>query len=170
MDILRIFDRLSRFPGALDALVSGIDIADARWKPEPDKWSILEIVCHLADEEVEDFRQRLRMTLENPAAEWPKIDPPKAAVDRRYNEQDLEASLSRFARERESSLAWLRGLADPDWETSYRHPKIGRIPAGLLLSSWVAHDQLHLRQIARRLYDLSTRDAAPYPNDYAGEW
>lgn len=145
-------------------------VADARWKPEPDKWSILEIICHLGDEEVEDFRQRLRMTLENPAMEWPKIDPPKFAVDRRYNEQDLEASIARFAREREVSLNWLRGLVNPDWDQSYSHPKIGPVPAGLLFSSWVAHDQLHLRQIARRLYELSTRDAAPYPNDYAGQW
>lgn len=161
---------MSRFPSALNALLIGLDIDDARWKPDLEKWSIQEIVCHLADEEVEDFRQRLQLTLESPGTPWPQIDPPQFAVDRKYNEQDLESALERFANERQTSLQWLRSLTGANWNTVYAHPRVGPVPAGLLLSSWVAHDQLHLRQIARRLYDLSTRDAAPFSNDYAGEW
>ena len=29
------------------------------WRPKPEKWCLLEIVCHLLDEEKDDFRARV---------------------------------------------------------------------------------------------------------------
>ena len=170
MDLDRITQRMGRFPRVLETLLDGMDESDGRWKPAPEHWSVVEIVCHLADEEVEDFRQRLRLTIESPETEWPTIDPQQAVIDRRYNQQSLADSLHRFSRERETSLDWLRSLENVDWSCGHNHPRVGLVPAGSLLASWVAHDQLHMRQIARRLYDLSARDASPFPNDYAGDW
>ena len=56
-------------------LVSGLSLEQARWKPSLDKWSILEVVNHLYDEEREDFRQRLSLVLADPMQPWPPIDP-----------------------------------------------------------------------------------------------
>ena len=39
-----------------------------------------------------------------------------------------------------------------------------------LLTSWAAHDALHLRQIAKRLFQLAERDGGEYNSRYAGEW
>ncbi|MGA1223894.1 MAG: hypothetical protein ACO31E_04915, partial [Phycisphaerales bacterium] len=61
-------DRLARFPAALQALASTASAADARWKPAPEHWSILEACCHLLDEEREDFRVRIESTLADPTA------------------------------------------------------------------------------------------------------
>lgn len=170
MDAAALIARLEVTPAALRALLGPIDPADARWKPPSGAWSILEVVCHLVDEEVEDFRRRLDLTLRDPARPWPQIDPEGAARQRRYNEQDLAERLHRFAAERERSLAWLRALDDPDWDRGHEHPRAGRLRAGDLLVSWVAHDQLHLRQIARRLYELTLRDGGVYSAEYAGGW
>jgi hypothetical protein len=160
--------RLEHFGRLLPELVAGISDEDARWKPESGNWSILEIVCHLADEEVEDFRQRTRMTLEEPGATWPAIQPEQAARERNYNTRNLADETRRFVEERRASIQWLRGLDQPDWDTAYNHPKVGPVTAGQLFVSWVTHDQLHIRQIGKRLYELCTRDGQPYPNDYAG--
>ena len=165
-----LIERMESFGAALPAIVGRLSTADARWKPTPKYWSILEIVNHLADEEVEDFRTRLDLTLHHPQTPWPPIDPPKAAVDRRYNERELAESVSRFANERKESVRWLRMLFPPDWTTTYAHPKLGAISAGELLASWAAHDALHLRQISRRLYDLVARDSGAFSSRYAGEW
>ncbi len=166
-----LIDRLERFAEALPGVAACVNDADARWKLPSGNWSILEIVRHLIDEEREDFRARLRLTLEG-APEWPKIDPVAWAGSRRYNEQDLGASIGEFVRERTASIAWLRGLGEPgpiDWNKAYRHPS-GDMTAGALLGSWAAHDALHLRQIAKRLHELAARDGEPHPTGYAGEW
>lgn len=170
MNPIPLITRLERFSRVLPPLVENLPDEDARFKPPSGAWSILEIVCHLGDEEVEDFRARLRMTLETPGKEWPKIDPEGAARVRKYNEQDLAKALDRFVRERSASIEWLRSLRNPDWNLAYVHPKFGPQTAGMLLASWPAHDALHLRQIAKRLYELAARDGAPHTVGYAGEW
>ena len=170
MQTARLIEQLERFGRTLPVLVEGLSMHDARWKPADGAWSILEIVCHLADEEVEDFRTRLKLTLENPQQDWPPIDPEGVAVARKYNEQDLDQVTQRFVHEREESLRWLRSLGTIDGTIEHRHPRFGAISAGQLLASWAAHDALHLRQIAKRLHQLAAVHGAPFSTDYAGEW
>lgn len=171
MNAESIIRRLESFAGALPAAVAGITSDQARRKPPSGAWSILEIVSHLADEEEHDFGARLRFVLERRDPPWPPIDPEGWARERRYNEGDLAASVARFVRLRRASLAWLSELPpETDWSLAYEHPKFGPIRAGDLLSSWAAHDALHLRQIAKRLYELAGADGAGFQTDYAGPW
>lgn len=165
-----IIDRLMHFPAAVRALSAAASPADARWKPAPEHWSILEICCHLLDEEREDFRPRLESTLRDPGAAWPSLALDGVAEKRGYNQRDLAPVVAEFAAERARSVAWLRSLPSPDWATAYIHPKIGPIRAGDLLASWAAHDALHLRQIAKRLHGLAGRDGDGFSTRYAGEW
>ncbi len=170
MDATKLINSLESFGIALPGILTGVPEDDARWKPPSGAWSILEIVRHLGDEEVDDFRARLKSTLENPEEPWPAIDPEAWAVERRYNEADFTEAVKRFSCERTASIQWLRGLESPDWSLAYQHPKVGPVPAGQLLASWRAHDCLHLRQIAKRMHELARRHGEPYPIDYAGEW
>jgi hypothetical protein len=170
MNAHRLIESLQRFPSVLRAQVDGLADEDARWKPADGAWSILEILMHLADEEVEDFRTRVKMTLGDPDQPWPGIDPEGWAIERRYNEGELSEALHRFITERQKSVAWLTGLEDPDWSRAYRHPRLGPIRAGDVFVSWAAHDALHLRQIAKRLYQMTRRDGQPFTTDYAGPW
>ncbi len=165
----QLIDRLERFPAALSAIVSELPETDVRWRPPGGGWSILEIVTHVADEETEDFRRRLELTLRDPEESWPPVDPEGAAVERRYNDGDLAETVSRFTGDRRQSVQWLRSLADPAWANTH-HFKLGDITAGDLLASWTAHDALHLRQIAKRLFQLTERDAGACSTGYAGSW
>jgi len=163
--------RLAAFPSVLNACAGAVSATDARWKPAPEHWSILEVCCHLLDEEREDFSVRIASTLRDPAATWPRLDLEGIAEKRRYNEQDLAATLDSFAARRRENIAWLDSIiASADFTKAYEHPKFGPLHAGMLLASWAAHDALHLRQIARRLHGLAARDAGPYSVQYAGEW
>lgn len=167
----RLIARMESFPSAIGLLLEHVNAPDARWKPPSGAWSILEIVCHLGSEEVEDFRARLESTLRDPAAAWPGIDPEGWAIERKFNERDLAESLAQFTTARAESITWLREVApDVDWSKTFEHPKIGRISAGDLLASWAAHDALHLRQIAKRLFELTQRDADGFSTEYAGQW
>lgn len=59
MDLNYFIARFSNNRGVFESLLRVVRLEQARWKPTPDKWSMLEVVNHLYDEEREDFRQRL---------------------------------------------------------------------------------------------------------------
>jgi len=169
-NVARLIDALERGARAWHALLEGLPRDLAERRPTPREWSVLEIACHLVDEEREDFRARLRGTLEDPQADWTPIDPEGWVAERGYAQRELADVLASFLTERAASVAWLRSLDEPDWERSHAHPTLGPLRAGDLLASWVAHDALHLRQLARRLYQAVERDSAPYSPAYAGPW
>lgn len=170
MNFEHLVNSLERFGHMLPEVVCGVSDEDARWKPADGAWSILEVVCHLADEEEFDFGLRTRLTLTNPAQPWPPIDPEGWAVERDYNAKNLGDVVRRFTELRRQSVRWLRELKDPNWKQAYQHPQFGPFPAGDLLAAWTAHDCLHLRQIAKRMYQLVQRDAGEHSVRYAGEW
>ena len=149
------------------SLYAGISGDEVRWKPAPEKWSLLEILNHLCDEEREDFRKRLTLVLENPEQDWPPIDPEGWARDRDYQSRDLEKSLADFKKERTKSLEWLRSLTSPAWSNERKHPKFGGMKAGDLLASWVAHDLVHIRQIANTRLAFVSEAVNPFSTRYA---
>jgi hypothetical protein len=149
-------------------MASCFSLDEARRRPHPHSWSVLEVVCHLYDEEREDFRQRLDIILHQPDQAWPPIDPQGWVSSRRYNERDLEEMLEKFMEERKHSLEWLRGLS-PDWEASYQ-ASFGRIKAGDMFAAWVAHDGLHSRQLVELGRARLEQLVKPYDLQYAGDW
>lgn len=164
-----LFTQLDQHAHAIESLTGGISPEHARWKPNADSWSILEVINHLYDEERRDFRVRLDIILHRPAEPFPHIDPPRWVIDEKYNERDLETSLQNFLGERANSLRWLSNLKAPNWEASITN-EFGTVTAGEMFSAWVAHDVLHLRQLVEVHYALVKINAAPFVLEYAGEW
>lgn len=150
-------------------LVMGVSEEQARWKPDENSWSMLEVINHLYDEERSDFRVRLNHILHMPDQEPPAIDPQGWVTERAYNERELAPSLTLFLQERENSLTWLRELEAPDWEATYTAPW-GTVRAGDMFAAWVAHDLLHIRQLVELQYVWTKQQLEPYSMDYAGEW
>ncbi|MCB9184115.1 MAG: DinB family protein [Flavobacteriales bacterium] len=169
MDHAHLIHQLDRHAAVFEALFHGLTAAEARWKPAPEKWGLLEVVCHLRDEEREDFRARVNHILSTPEAPMPAINPVEWVTSRRYAEQDLSAVLKDFLAERRASVAWLRGLNDAPWTQAYQHPKVGPVRAQLILVNWVAHDLLHIRQINALRYGW-LQSVSTEPLDYAGTW
>lgn len=151
-------------------LLAAVSAEQARWKPAPEQWSLLEVINHLADEERADFRLRLDLTLHHHGEPWPPIDPPRWVVERSYNSRDLAASLADFLGEREQSVQWLQGLSDINLAAERAHPRLGRMTAGDLVGAWLAHDLLHLRQMTRLHYQYLAVQMAPHAVEYAGVW
>ena len=140
-----------------------------RWKPSEDKWCLLEVICHLYDEEREDFRTRTKSTLMTPEKTLPMFDPVAWVTERNYIGQDYEYKLSQFLWERTQSINWLKSLENPNWQNAFQHPTLGPLTAHHFLSNWLAHDYLHIRQATKLKYDylkvLTKNDLS-----YAGNW
>ncbi|MBT5873150.1 MAG: DinB family protein [Candidatus Latescibacteria bacterium] len=163
-----IFKQMLQNMTTIKSLIAGISREQAFWKPAASSWSLVEVINHLADEEVEDFRTRLDLTLHSPNNEWPPIAPEQWVRDRGYNSRDSWESLQRFCRAREESVAWLKALPDPDWETATRIPGRDPMVAGALLLCWLAHDWLHIRQLTRLHYEYLRVTSSPHDLSYAG--
>ena len=156
--------------GRIRALVEDVSDEQARWKPDAESWSILEVVNHLYDEEREDFRPRLDYLLHRPDEQAPPIDPQGWVTARQYNQRDPAESLDNFLAERQRSLDWLRGLGAPDFAAEVIMPSGAVYHPGDMAAAWVAHDILHLRQLVELHWAWSQRAVVPFSGDYAGAW
>jgi len=75
----------------------------------------------------------------------------------------------KFFEERKKSLEWLKELADADWDKTYTSP-IGSMSAGEMFASWIAHDNLHIRQLVELRRHRIENITKPYDILYAGDW
>ena len=169
LDFRALYLELVDSTGMIRALLAGITQEEARIKPKADTWSILETLCHLHDEERLDFRARLDAILTMPAESWEPIDPEGWVSSRRYNLQDFDDAKERFFTERSKSLDWLRGLENAEWGASHTS-SLGPITAGDMFASWVAHDNLAIRQLVELRRARLERITRPHSIDYAGPW
>ncbi len=164
-----IINELHRNSSVFENLLKNINKKDYLYKTNPEKWCLLEILCHLHDEEREDFRARVKHTLKTPAEPLPSIDPVGWVESRKYIQSDYSESLNKFLKEREQSVKWLQSLSNPKWDNYYTHPKFGKMTANMFLSNWLAHDYLHIRQILKLKFDLLKKLTSEDLN-YAGNW
>ena len=151
-------------------LLAGVDKKEYLFRPAENKWCLLEIACHLHDEEREDFGYRLKHTLESPEKPLPGIDPEGWVSERNYMKKDYFKTVDAFLAEREQSVEWLRTLKSPNWKNAHNHPKFGPLPAEMFLSNWLAHDYLHIRQILRIKYNYLKDNVEDVKLKYAGKW
>ncbi|MBX0329589.1 DinB family protein [Oscillochloris sp. ZM17-4] len=170
MDPHYYIDRLEISAPLIVALIQDMSDAQLRWRPAPDSWSALEVLCHLYDEEREDFRVRLDLTLHRPDEPIPQIDTQDWVIARRYQSRDAGEVLEAWLTERRRSLEWLRALEAPDWERRCTHPYLTDLRAGDFLAAWAGHDLLHLRQLTELQWAYQSSQAAPYTPAYAGDW
>jgi hypothetical protein len=118
-----------------------------QWKPQMDRWSVSEVLAHLADVEV-FFRERVRMmTVEN--------DPLLASYDQnaayaagKYSGGLAREHLHHFCHERDRTLSMLRYLPVAAAARTGQHSEIGRITVAEQLNEWAFHDLGHIRQIS----------------------
>ena len=170
-----LYQELASGAAMIQALLMGVTAEQARSRPAPEAWSMLEVLCHLADEEREDFRAHADYILHHADQPWPEIDPQGWVKARRYNERELDAALEDFLAERLRSLAWLKALPAVDWNTMITvtfgpSNESFSLSAGDMLASWVAHDNLHMRQLVELRRERLVRLAEPCRVEYAGRW
>ena len=169
MQFKTLYQELVNSTEMIRALIKDIDQEQAQVKPDAESWSILEVICHLYDEEREDFREHLDFILHRQDEEWHRIDPQGWVTERKYNEQNLYEMTDQFFAEREKSLEWLMGVSEADLETTYTS-QYGSMKAGDMFSCWVAHDNLHIRQLTELRRKYIERITQPYDIQYAGDW
>lgn len=130
----------------LDHLIKGLATAELRKRPAPDKWSVSEIVAHLADGEVVGAF-RLRFILGSPGAPIVAYNQDKWVTSGHYDKRDPQKSVELFRVLREANLALLESLQPEQWKHYGMHSERGQESIEHIVRMFAGHDINHLQQI-----------------------
>lgn len=128
--------------------VSGIDDATLRRPEKPGKWSIMQVIQHLADSELV-YGYRLRMVLSHPAPDIQGYDQDLWANELKYNEANLAEALDQLRVLRTANLRLARSLSPAQLERIGNHSERGPESALKMIRMIAGHDILHRNQIKR---------------------
>jgi DinB superfamily len=134
----------------LERLIEGVSTAELRKRPAPDKWSVSEIVAHLADGEIVGAF-RMRLILGSPGASIAAYDQDRWVISGHYDKRDPRKSVEQFRVLREGNLALLASLDPEQWKHYGVHSERGQESIEHIVRMFAAHDLNHLRQIEQIL-------------------
>jgi DinB superfamily len=134
----------------LGHLIEPSPAAQIRKRPEAGKWSIAEIVAHLADTELV-VGYRIRLILGAPGTPIQAFDQDVWLVALHYDKRDVRKSFEQFRVLREANLALLRTITPEQWNQYGAHAERGPETIETIVRMNAGHDVNHLKQIERIL-------------------
>jgi hypothetical protein len=137
-------------PGKLSALLKGKTSKQLMRRPASDKWSVAEILAHLADAELA-ISWRLRQILATNAIPIQAYDQDLWARTFNYSRRDPRQSLASFRALREANLALLKSVPRKLWENYGVHAERGNESVNHVVRMVAGHDLNHLQQIQKIL-------------------
>lgn len=139
-------------PEALTDLLGKLPAADPVWdfQPDPDRFTLREVIAHLADWEPIN-RERLTRIVQEDQPSLPDVDEGALAVAHGYSSADPVESLRSLGERRLGLLEYLRDLPVEAWERIGNRETPGRVRLADLVTVIALHDAYHIRQAARWL-------------------
>jgi hypothetical protein len=137
-------DVISETPRRLAQLVETIGPSRLEVSPAPGKWSVRDIVAHLADAEVA-FAFRLRQTL---AEDHHVIQPfDQDLWAKSYPSCDTQLALAALSALRAWNLALIQSVKPADLSKPVTHPERGTMTFQTVVETMAGHDRNHIKQI-----------------------
>ena len=132
----------------LKKLTQGLTPKQLKWQPEAGKWSIAEIIAHLADVEIV-ASWRMRSILGANGTPVQAFDQDAWASVFQYRDRDVKHSLEVFRVLRENNLAMLKALPPERWDSYGMHAERGKETVAHLARMFAGHDTNHILQVER---------------------
>lgn len=154
---------LRRTPSTLTNLLRGLPEPWLRQDEGPGTWNVFDVVGHLIHGEETDWIPRTRIILEHGTGKpFELFD--RLAQFRASRGKSLDELLDEFSDLRARNVVELGEfrLAPEHLALQGRHPELGVVTLGQLLSTWVAHDLDHLVQVARVMARCYAEEVGPW--------
>ncbi|HZE27955.1 MAG TPA: DinB family protein [Terriglobales bacterium] len=146
-----------RSPKEIAVAVSGLTPQVLRYRPAPDKWSILEILGHLADIEIV-YAYRLRQMLADRKPVIAPMDQDEWAKNLGYMDTPAPELVALYGLNRHHNLRLLRRLKPGDLEKSAFHPEYKQeVTVATMVERMSGHGPNHLEQIERLKKEASQK-------------
>ena len=136
----RLVAALGRFPRAM-----------WQYRPEPDRWTIHEIIVHIADSEANSYI-RCRRFLAEPGSSVLGYDEERWARELRYHDRSADDALELFRWLRGASHALIVDLPESAWSNTVHHSENGVMTLDDWLDTYERHIPEHIAQM-QRVYD-----------------
>ena len=133
-------------PATLASLIEGLSSEELTRRPAPDKWSIQELVAHLADDELVGG-YRIRLILSSPGTPIQAFDQDVWSRTGRYDQTDVRSALEMFRVLRKANLDLLRSLRAEEWDMFGVHAERGAESVRDIAMYYAGHDINHFKQI-----------------------
>jgi hypothetical protein len=130
----------------LKKAIGGLTPAQLKWRPEPAKWSIAEIIAHLADAEIV-ASWRMRSVIGENGITIQPFDQDSWASVFKYQSRDAKRSLEVFRILRENNLAMLKEIPKAIWDNYGMHLERGKESVAHLARMFAGHDTNHVLQV-----------------------
>ena len=145
-DPLESLRHLRKTPVKYEELVLRMPVDEHMVKPDPDGWSVLEVLKHIKDaESVLQMRIKLILTEDNPYLDFKKVwdwaDKPGGKTE------TAETLLSEYKQSRALTVSLLEETALKNWWRTAVHEEFGPVTLVEQVSYFAAHEISHLRQI-----------------------
>src|ERR1700730_18239125 len=132
----------------LERLIKDVPAAKLHKRPAPAKWSVAEILAHLADSEIVRG-WRLRQILGAPGTPVQAFDEEVWAISGHYEKRDPRKSVEMFRVLREANLALLKSLTPEQWKHHGMHAERGQESIEHIVRLNAGHDINHIKQVER---------------------
>ena len=139
---------MREMPSALRTIVREVPPQLLGAREAPGKWSIREVIAHLADSE-RNGSVRFRMVIAHDRPALPAYDQDLWAERLAYSESNVEESLEEFTALRRANVRLFERASDEDLARVGMHSERGEESLGYMLKLYAGHDIVHLRQIER---------------------
>jgi hypothetical protein len=145
-DIASLLERFRRGPELLAVVLTGVFGEEEDFVTAPGKWSIRQIVAHLADAELVGAH-RLRQVVAEDNPTLIAFDQDKWTANLDYARRKPKQSLETFRRIRGENYELLKGLPEAAFDRWGNHSERGRMTLRELLEGYAGHAESHARQL-----------------------
>ena len=146
----QILEMQREAPVKLATLIAGKSEDALRRTPAPGKWSVVEVIAHMAEDELATS-WRYRQMLEHIGTPLPGFDQDEWARRGQYAQWDLRDALEMFRLLRAANVRLLEGLAEEEWAHWGTLAERGCLSVADLAGHMNGHDARHMAQIERIL-------------------
>ena len=145
-DISALLERFRRGPELLAVVLTGVFGEEEDYITAPGKWSIRQVIAHLADSEL-CLAHRFRQVIAEDNPTLIAINQEAWAANLDYARRKPKQSLETFRRMRAENYELLNGLSEAAFERTGRHTERGPLSVRQMLETFTNHAESHVRQI-----------------------
>ena len=146
-DRIKLLEQFSSGPELLKEALGRFPKEMWAWKPAPERWSIHQIIIHLADSEANAYTRCRKLIAEN-GTEITTYNQDVWAEELMYHDQSTDDAIALLTALRRNTTALLKLVPEHVWAThAIVHPEHGSYTLNDWLRIYAAHVPGHIRQM-----------------------